>query len=408
MSLSERQINDRRRWKAEGFPYDYYLPDDTPECQYCLTEKQAEILRGMLQPLAWKTRWWSDSDAEIDQDTIEAYRDDIIRRLMMACCDTEFGVIFRWTEDGVLQKSSDGGATWEDAPEDDPRNSSPVFPPVAGDPSPDKKCIAANSVKTLIKEQVGDQLTDDMSRYTLGQVISDWVNTLLQSSNPFDAIIQIVTNQILALVIATLRPALTDDVYNELECCVYCNMADDLSFSDAQWTAVRTCITDNISGIAGVFLEHLIYLIGKVGLTNLARSQAATDGDCSECCPSCIGLFQLGIPNPNLGDTMVAVGTLVDSGDDWWTIASVDRGDGQQVIWVSAIDGNSCCNMLRETVGAVSPHTITFFTDCGTVAQYSNNVENDLLPNPQCATSIGMQMDPGTNWQIKFTFLGGC
>jgi len=283
MSLSERLMNDRRQWKAETFPYDYYLPDDTEECQYCLTEKQAEILRGMLQPLAWKTRWWSDSDATIDQDTIEAYRDDIIRRLMMSCCDSEFGTIFQWTVDGVLQKSTDGGATWQDAPEDDPRNSSPVYPPVAGDTSDEKRCIAANSVKTLVKEQIGDQLTDDMSRYTLGQLISDWVNTILQTSNPFEAIVTIVTNQILALVIATLRPALTDDVYSDFECCVYENMADDLSFDDAQWAAVRSCITDKIGGIAGIFLEHLVYLIGKVVLTNLARSQAATDGDCSAC-----------------------------------------------------------------------------------------------------------------------------
>jgi len=395
MSLSERQINDRRRWKAEGFPYDYYLPDDTPECQYCLTEKQAEILRGMLQPLAWKTRWWSDSDAEIDQDTIEAYRDDIIRRLMMACCDTEFGVIFRWIEDGVLQKSTDGGTTWEDAPEDDPRNSSPVFPPVAGDPSPDKRCIAANSVKTLIKEQVGDQLTDDMSRYTLGQVISDWVNTLLQSSNPFDAIIQIVTNQILALVIATLRPALTDDVYNELECCVYCNMADDLSFDDAQWTAVRTCITTNISGIAGVFLEHLIYLIGKVGLTNLARSQAAIDGDCSTCCPSCADLWDV------YDGTH---GTITSRDADQITI---DAGlvAGNYYVILSTMDADICCTPLGYDIlsGTVTQTGNLSWTACGTapvegVPQFSFGLFG-------WSSDINyMQVQSGVPFTLKFNF----
>src|SRR6185369_15648938 len=381
MSLSERLMNERRKWKAETFPYDYYLPDDTPECQYCLTEKQAEILRGMLQPLAWKTRWWSDSDAEIDQDTIEAYRDDIIRRLMMACCDTEFGVIFRWTEDGVLQKSTDGGTTWEDAPEDDPRNSSPVFPPVAGDPSPDKRCIAANSVKTLIKEQVGDQLTDDMSRYTLGQVISDWVNTLLQSSNQFDAIIQIVTNQILALVIATLRPALTDDVYNQLECCVYNNMADDLSFDDSQWEAVRTCISDTIDGIAGIFLEHLIYLIGKVGLTNLARSQAATDGDCSECSTDCGGDWDAGTWHSGV---FVPLGTITSRTSTTITISSVDRGDGQQSVYLSSTSSDSCCDITDIHLNSGGPlsnmATGGALIACGTDHNYTNFVTVGLTP----------------------------
>jgi len=395
MSLSERQINDRRRWKAEGFPYDYYLPDDTPECQYCLTEKQAEILRGMLQPLAWKTRWWSDSDATIDQDTIEAYRDDIIRRLMMACCDSEFGVIFRWTEDGILQKSTDGGTTWEDAPEDDPRNSSPLFPPVAGDPSPDKKCIAANSVKTLIKEQVGDQLTDDMSRYTLGQVISDWVNTLLQSSNPFDAIIQIVTNQILALVIATLRPALTDDVYNELECCVYCNMAEDLSFDDDQWAAVRTCITTNISGIAGVFLEHLIYLIGKVGLTNLARSQAAIDGDCSACCPSCADLWDV------YDGTH---GTITSRDADQITIDAGFIGASYYVI-ISTMSADVCCIPVGYDIlsGTVDQTGNLSWTTCG-VTPIEGVPEHSFGLFGWDAEINYMQVQSGSPFTLKFNF----
>jgi len=399
MSLSERLMNERRQWKAETFPYDYYLPDDTQECQYCLTEKQAEILRGILQPLAWKTRWWSDSDAAIDQDTIEAYRDDIIRRLMMACCDSEFGVIFRWTEDGVLQKSTDDGATWEDAPEDDPRNSSPVFPPVAGDPSPDKKCIAANSVKTLIKEQVGDQLTDDMSRYTLGQVISDWVNTLLQSSNPFDAIIQIVTNQILALVIATLRPALTDDVYNELECCVYCNMADDLSFDDAQWAAVRTCITSNISGIAGVFLEHLIYLIGKVGLTNLARSQAATDGDCSGCCPDCSTDW----------DVMDGShGTILARGDGYIDIEAGNLGGSGYYMIISTNDPAKCCNIT--TVEMLSSPDRSFYTswsNCGYTPLIGvPEFAGGLFPyGSSCVDYFQLQTGVGETFTVRIHFV---
>lgn len=286
---TEREANEKRNWKAMLFPYDEFVPDESPECQYCLTDKQAEFLRGLLEPTAWKTRWWSD-ETEIDQDTISQFRDDLIRRLMMSCCGGEFEIIFQWTEDGELQQSEDGGATWEDAPQEDPRNSSTVYPPTPGSPSDTKKCDASEGMSLLIKEQVGEQLTDDMSRYTLAQLVHDWVTTYIQTSNPFEALIQIAANQIFALVIATLSPALTDDVYHLLTCAFLCLIADDLSFDNERWEAVRTKILDTISGIAGIFLEHLVFLLGPVGITNLARAQVGATGDCSDCeeCPDCV------------------------------------------------------------------------------------------------------------------------
>lgn len=287
--MSEWQINQRRNWKGQVFPYDHYLPDDSPECQYCLTEKQAEILRGIIEPLGWTTRWWSDSDATIDRDTIQAFRDDLIRRLMMSCCGDEAPDQFRWTEDGVLERSTDGGATWTPAPEFDPRHNSTQFPPVPGDPSPDKKCIAATGMSNLIQLQVGDNLTDDMSRFTLGELISDWVSTLIGTSNPFKALIVIATNQIFALIIAVLRPALTETVYHLLTCIFYCRMADDLSFDDARVSLVTSDIGNQIGGIATLFLQQLVNLLGPVGMTNLARSGAATEGDCEDCeCEPCL------------------------------------------------------------------------------------------------------------------------
>jgi len=138
----------------------------------------------------------------------------------------------------------------------------------------------------LIKSQVGDQLTDDISRYELDELISDWVGTMIDSSNPFEALLTIAANQIFALVISLLRPALTETVYDTLLCIFYCNMADDASFNAAQLEDVRTDIGDQIGGIATLFLQQLVFLLGTVGLTNLARAAGATTGDCSEC-PEC-------------------------------------------------------------------------------------------------------------------------
>jgi len=280
--MTQREINARRNWKAEVFSADYYLDDTSEECLYCLTEKQAELLRGIIVPLGWKTRWWSEI-GEIVQDDVEQFRNDIIERLMMSCCGDSNPTIYRYTVDGVLQRSDDGGTTWVDAPQNDIRTNATEFPPMEGADGTDKRCLAATGMRDLIKQQVGDNLTDDMTRYTLAQLITDWVTTMIGTSNPFQALLTIVVNQIFALVIAVLRPALTTGVYEQLLCIFYNNMSDDASFTSAQWEQVRTDILADITGIAGVFFEHLVYLLGERGLTNLARASGATVGSCGDC-----------------------------------------------------------------------------------------------------------------------------
>jgi len=310
--MSEYEINERRHWKAMTFPYDIFIPDNSEECQYCLTDKQAEYLRGLLEPAGWSTRWWSDT-TEVDQDKIEQFRDDLIRRLMMSCCGDEAPIQYRYSEDGVLQQSTDDGTTWQDVPEKDPRNYSPLFPDPPTVEGEDKKCVAVDGMITLLKEQVTNQLTDDMSRYTLGQLITDWVKSYIETSNPFLALLTVITNQIFALVIATLRPAITDEAYDALKCCLYDNIESDITFSESDVDAVRACITGNISGIAGVFFEHLVYLLGSRGMTNLARAGAgASDADCSGCGNTC----------PITWDTTDGLGTIIDVGSNYVTVES--------------------------------------------------------------------------------------
>jgi len=341
---------------------------DPPRTCLCLeipdNDDWRRVVAGLIREL---TQWFNYERTGDDSGArcADVWK-DIYQKIdwgRMSCCCGEFDVIFQWTEDGVLQSSTDGGETWTDDPQDDPRNSSPIYPPVTGDPSDEKKCIAATSVRDLIKEQVGDQLTDDMSRYTLNQLIHDWVTTYIQTSNPFQALINIITNQVLALVIATLRPALTDDVYNKLMCCVLLHMNDDLSFDDAGWDAVRNCISTDITGIAGVFLEHLIFLIGKVGLTNLARSQAATVGDCSSCFSTCSDNFHI-----NSG-----VGVEVARNEDYIEVEAVFYAPyGFYTASIRTDDISTCCyvaelDILTEGVTVADNH----WFECGSAVEHS-------------------------------------
>jgi len=282
MTVQDDRGSRRKAWKAFQANYDDVFSLSDRYCTYCLTEQMVQALLTMTEYLKWPSRWVSAAD-DIDSDLIDQFASQLEYRLMNGCCDDNLPIQYRYTAEGMLQRSLNGGTDWMDAPLYDPRIYSPQFPPMSGEDGDDKKCIAATGAADLIKEQVGDQLTDDMSRYTLARLISDWVGTMLESSNPFEALMRVISNQIFALVIATLRPALTEGVYDTLKCILFCQMADDATFNDTQWQAVRSDITSQIGGIAGIFLEHLVFLLGTGGLTNLSRAGGAAAGDCDDC-----------------------------------------------------------------------------------------------------------------------------
>src|SRR5215510_1940925 len=97
------------------------------------------VIAGTLRELAYWYNWERTGDTSGAQCAAvwkEVY-DSIDWSNMSCCCGGEFSVIFQWTVDGVLQQSTDNGVTWEDVPEQDPRNSSPVYPPVPGGPTDD-------------------------------------------------------------------------------------------------------------------------------------------------------------------------------------------------------------------------------------------------------------------------------
>lgn len=323
------------------------------------------VVAGILYELQYWYNWQRD-EAKSGAECAAVWKDlyqQIDWSTMSCCCGGEFAIIYRWTELGVLQQSTDGGTTWTDAPNEDPRNSSTTYPPLEGDDGEDKKCIAATGTTQLIKEQIGDQLTDDMSRYTLDQLIKDWVTTYIQTSNPFQALLTIAANQIFALVIALLRPALTDDVYDQLKCIILAHMEDDASVTGEEWEAIRADITSDISGIAGVFLEHLIYLLGKVGLTNVLRAGYATSGDCD----ACFDITPVSFYRPVSGFQILDPDDIID-GYAFYTLQSEIGGGENRVTILSGIVEEfpptaPCVNMEWSIVSGPDP-TFRVGYDC--------------------------------------------
>lgn len=357
----DRKGREKKGWKAFQIDYDYVFSVSDRVCSYCLSDQDVAALLAMTEYLSWPTRWVK-AEGDIDRDFIDAFTDRLERRLMSGCCDDNLPIQYRYTSDGVLQRSLNGGGNWTDAPEYDPRVYSTQFPPMGGADGDDKKCIAATGAVVLIKEQVGDQLTDDMSRYTLTQLVTDWIKTYISTSNPLQALLTVIANQIFALVIAALRPALTDTVYDIMKCIFYNHVAEDASVNDAQWQAIRDDITSQIGGIAGIFLEHLIYLLGTTGTTNLIRAGGATEGDCSGCDVTCdVDLWDIFSGSETYG-------VIVERGSNY-IIADLSFAPataGEYFLRMKTISTDTCCKITNYDIISGGTINISAYALCGT------------------------------------------
>lgn len=326
---------------------------------------------------------------------------------MSGCCDDP-PPLYRYAPDGTLERSTDGGETWTAANGYDPRFNSPQFPPVSGADGDDKKCLTATGAALLMKEQVADNLTDDMARYTLAQLISDWVNTVTQDGgNILDALETIIANQAFALGIAALRAALTDTVWDTMKCIIYCHIKPDASFDEAGWQAVKSDIASKIGGIASLFLQQLVNVLGPVGMTNMARSGGATTGDCSACdCSDCTNLDAWAIQSFDGHN----VGIEVTRGDNFITLTGTshpDFGTPYNAI-IKTPDTMSCCKVMSiETLDGDGTDYHFFHVECGLGQWPSGTFTNFAgIPEPTYSNQIFIRKDSGSNFTVKITFSG--
>lgn len=80
------RVNKNYQGKVSYFDYDAMLdlPDDT--CLYCLSPRDVALILASLEPLGWKTRYFSAIDTPISQDTIDGWQVSIQAALMSDVC----------------------------------------------------------------------------------------------------------------------------------------------------------------------------------------------------------------------------------------------------------------------------------------------------------------------------------
>lgn len=324
-------------------PYDPRLrplppPDtgifDCPQVQICINSKWVSHLDGLIERLAFRDAWLA-SEAETDRAIGEITK--LLAALKvdnMSCCCDDAQKIYRYDADGNLEVSTDGGETWEDAPQDDPRLNSTTAPPLPGPDGADKRCQAAASATEFISSQFVDEIEDAM---TVGQIVALFAAILAMIlSLPAGAIlgplIVTIVGNIINVGASIIQSAFDSTQKSLLQCILYCRAADDGSFNQAAWEGVKADIMAQMAEAVAIFLRDAVNVMGPVGLTNASRMGLLSGiTDCSACdCPYDCFEPAGGITT----GTVTATGNVDPSGQPYIEVeAATFGGPGYAVAW---------------------------------------------------------------------------
>lgn len=181
-----------------------------------------------------------------------------------------------------IQYTPDSGATWVDAPGNDPRHA-PQFlkPPVAGS---NKQCDAAANMVKWLKDFI-DEVTLIMDG---GAVATAVINKLLEFIDlvfpgaDLLTLIIAVAGAIFDIGATALTAAFTSDQYELLLCIFYCHEDANGTIFAPQFGGVQAEITSELNTTAALVVNLILSVQGEIGLSNAGAIGHET-GDCSAC-----------------------------------------------------------------------------------------------------------------------------
>ena len=346
-----KDLAPRMQGKVIQLDYDF-ITSLTGECSYCLTDAEVQMILAITDFYGWSTRWFSASGT-IDQQTILDLQGGLVEALMNGCCPDN-SVLFQWTPNGHYQTSNDGGATWSDSPQDDPRNPQPFYPPYLPPDTVDDTCTYADSIVQLIKTGIVDTLVDGNTYSQVLGTIASVMTVLLGALAPtvlgalIVGIIGAVITGIVVLGIPAFQSAMATAVYDRLRCNIKNHIESDGSFTQAGVDAIYSQIGSDETGMAALFLQGFVAAAGRVGLTNAARSGAGSpsaDCTCGAGCDDLPSWVTVG------GGGTTGVITYQDT-VDLYAIQTTVGGDGRFYIQIkSDADANGCTFSFIEITG---------------------------------------------------------
>lgn len=353
--------------------------------------------------LAQPTYWFNwDRDAARSGKILSEYWtklfDEIDWSTMSCCCDNP-PAIFRYTDAGVYQRSTDGGATWTDAPDFDYRNISTLFPPPSAIGITNTKCQAADGVVQTIKVEIVEALD---ATFAVAQILSLIAAVLLAilsagSLAAFTPLITAIGAAILDVGVSATQAAFTTAVWDRLRCNIYCHMNSDNSIDATGLAAILSQLTIDESGIVETVLYGIINAAGIIGITNMIRSNKGDpDADCSACCPVCGSDW---VAYPTYGDPLTfgtdAFGAYIQG-------TPVLHAGVYYFIIHSPGDDNDCCTLdnVRNTDGTTPTDGGTLYIICG---QPKAGTYHNFSGTPVATNEVQVQRTAATPTRIYLT-----
>lgn len=182
----------------------------------------------------------------------------------------------RWDETAEeFQISYDGGATWVDSPESDPRNNPALINPETSD-----QCDAAQGFSNFVRLFV-DSTYEAFNVVGITSAAISIGLLWLPGINLFWKIAQIVADGILAIGATTLAATFDEDTYDQIRDIAYCYIDATGHFDQEAFDGIGAALQTEIGGSAFNITMALMYnLYGLVGFAN-ASIDLAEGADCS-------------------------------------------------------------------------------------------------------------------------------
>jgi hypothetical protein len=317
------------------------------------------VFNGLFAELTYWFNWQRDEDKS---GTLCAhYWTDLYRQIDwsdMSCCCDQPPAIYRYDDDGIYQRSTDGGITWVNAPEYDYRNISTIFPPPAALGFTNTKCQNADSAVVILNEDVIQGLDNGSAVQAILEFIAAVLIFYLSAGTLSSIAIGLfsMAAAIFGFGVASTKAAFTSTVLDQLRCSIFCAMDSDDSIDDAGFTTLLSDINTHYTGIVKTSLYSIISSAGRVGVTNMLRANRGdAAADCSSCCPDCSTTW----------DVMDGShGIIISRGAGYVDLQAQAVGGNYYGI-ISTSDPALCC-VIPLIEYASGSATLVGWTDCGT------------------------------------------
>lgn len=350
--MSTLRKNPKQTYLALLFDYDAMLAQSEDECCYSLSEREVQLILTMVDYISWKTRYII-SETEIDTTTIMSWSGNLARKLMSGCCPDND--LHRFNENGIYQSSSDGGITWIDDPEDDPRNDYIEAPPIPGTASDGKRCAASDNVRDLF-EQYRDNLISIVgatpSIIAIVAGILAFIGVIAGVSGigvGVGVLFLTMAAEIVQISGTGISAAITFTVLEDFKCLVYCRLNEDGELTYNAWQGLLNDISVTFSGFAETFFYQTVNGMGYIGTNNAATMGAATASDCDCDCGILLEPF-----------ATFTFTNLINLGGGNWRLISDDRPDDTFTMYVQRLGGGDFyVDGLTIISGSDSPQCVS-------------------------------------------------